>query len=112
MRNSSVNITPLGDIFCKVANPFKIVGNAQGSHDLPQIDGHRLPPSNRGYGFLLNLPLQLIDPVIRCDDPFGARRISLDQSSDRISDLLAVEATHLSNFARKLLQVVSKARIV
>jgi len=35
---------PLGDIFGKVANPLKIVGNAQGSQDLPQINRHRLPP--------------------------------------------------------------------
>lgn len=100
---------PLGDILGKIANPLKIVGNAQGSDDLAQINRHRLPAGNGGDGLFLNHALQRIDPIICRYDPFGERSVALKQGIDRVSDLLAVEAAHLRNVARKLLQVCVKS---
>ena len=59
---------PFGDVLGVIADPFQIVADPHGAHDLAQIDGHRLPPGNREDRLFLDVMLHRVDGGIGGDD--------------------------------------------
>jgi hypothetical protein len=55
---------PLRDILCKVSNALKIIGDAQGPDDFPEVDRDRLPPRDGRNSLFFDFALECIHLVI------------------------------------------------
>ncbi len=85
------------DVLREIADALEIVRNSDGGDDLSQIRGGRMPLSDDGDRFFLDLPLPQVEDRVFGNHPQGTFRIPRRKSIDRFDDLPFGNATHLGD---------------
>ena len=95
----------LGDVLGEIADPLEVVGDAQRTDDVAQVDRHRLAPGDGEDRLLFDLALQEVDLGVLGDDALGQVRIVPVERIDRVADLMLRKAAHLGDHARQFLEI-------
>ena len=99
------NHHPLGDVLGEIADPLEVVGNAQRTDDVPQVDRHRLAPGDGEDRLLLDLVLQEVDLGVLGDDAPGQVRIVPVERIHGVADLTLRKGAHLGDHAGQFLEI-------
>ena len=83
-----------GDVFGKVPEPLKLVGDTQCPNHFPEIGRDRLAARNDIDGLFLNPALQAVDQRVGSDEPRAALLVSIGERMGCLSDLLLDQAAH------------------
>jgi len=83
--------------FGEVADALQVTGDANGRHDLTQIDGHRLARGDDGYGLLLDPVLQEVDRRIAGDHLLGETDVAGKQRLGRVLERRLGAVCHIAD---------------
>jgi hypothetical protein len=96
---------PLADVLGQIADALEVVGDAQRTHHLAQVDRHRLPARDRQHRLFLDLALQRVDRRIERNRALGPLGIAPGQRLDCIGNLLLSQTAHFRDHAGDVLQI-------
>ena len=84
----------LGDVHGLIADPLEVVVDLEGRGDEPEIRRRRLLQGQERDAAVVDLDLEVVDLLVRCDHDLGLVEAAVDEGADRSVGVLLHERPH------------------
>ena len=96
----------LGNVLGEVADALQVARDLQYRHDMAQVVGHGLTPSDSENGLLLQVALEQVDAAVAGDCRLGELRIATFQRIEALRQQPFRQPPHLRDLPVELLQLL------